>query len=168
LNQCLIFLERSFSIFASAGCNRCFSVVHHRLWLLLNSTHPNFFFAMIPKKEIFALASDIWRNHSSEELSVGSRLGAAIGKRMFSAATSKIVPNDRKLKLACENNMTTNILHTSLKQILFLTKPTSIKNQQNFSMSTNFLSKNRKRMDPNTLDDLCLLNFFFPLLSRSN
>ena len=102
--------------------------------------------------------------NSGEMLSVESRLGAAIGKRTSSAASAKIVSNDKKVKLAYENYMTTNIMHPSLKQIfdaLLLIKPTSIKDEQNFSMSSDFLSKKRKRMDPNTLDDLCFLKSYF-------
>ena len=130
----------------------------------------------------FAIASGIWKKyfqeqsvetviseeettqHTSEMISIESRLGAAIGKRTSSAATAKIVSNDKKLKLACGNYMTTNIMHPSLKQIfdaLLLIKPTSIKDEQNFSMSSDFLSKKRKRMDPNTIDDLCFLKSYF-------
>lgn len=58
----------------------------------------------------------------------------------------------------------TSVLNPILKQMLdglLIIKPTSIKNEQNFSLSSNFLSDKRKQMICGTLDDLCLLKSYF-------
>lgn len=146
------------------------------------------FFAMSLKKEVFGLAGEIWKKHFEnvqpdttenpsevqtdrnivvEEISLQARLGMAVGKRSVqqehqSASTS--TSTDRAIKLACDNYLSTRVMHPFLKHIfdaLLLIKPTSIKNEQNFSMSSNFLSKNRKQMVSNTLDSLCMLKSHF-------
>lgn len=144
------------------------------------------FFASTSKADVVTLATEIWKKNFTKQLgenseesdeddkvqdlpatSMKERLGMAIGKR---TATQQSSPStisseaDHTIKLACESYASTNVMHPCLKQILdalLLIKPTSIKNEQNFSMSSNFLSKNRKQMSACTLDDLCLLKSHF-------
>lgn len=146
------------------------------------------FFSMSSKKEIIELASSIWKDRfkgqtiegipesvSSQEasvgLSAGDRLAAAVGKRKTLSTPPSMAPKDedKRIKLACNNYLATNVMHPSLKQIfdaLLLVKPTSIKNEQNFSMSSNFLSKTRKRMGIRTINDLCVLKSHFIAKSK--
>lgn len=127
------------------------------------------YFAMPSKKEVFAFSVTLWNkyfkgkpidndhinldssssqlNVSSEEFNAASRLGLAIGKRTVTELNevAKTSNDDKGIKLACQNFISTNIMHPCLKQIfdaLLLIKPTSIKNEQNvFSMSSNFLKE---------------------------
>lgn len=149
------------------------------------------YFSMPPKNEVFATACAIWGKYfqanthiddqsqepqqqdpeteedSLEADSIQARLGMAIGKRTASPHASSSDENgfdDKAIKLACKNYVSTKIKHPCLQQMhdaLLLIKPTSIKNEQNFSMSSNFLSKNRKKMLCGTLDDLCFLKSHF-------
>lgn len=141
------------------------------------------FFAMSSKKDIFALASELWikyfngpvcesqgsaepTQNSTEYLSAEARLGNAIGKRtqLSTPPTASNQSQEKMIKLACSNYASTNVLHPCLQRMyeaLLLIKPTSIKNEQNFSMSSNILSRNRKKMSITTLDDLCFLKSHF-------
>lgn len=151
------------------------------------------FFAPSSKKEIIAYASQIWskyfhfqvdveevsqsqipvRTTEDEELSIQDRLGMSIGRRTTLAspeeATNTSSIDRSTIKLACENYIKTNQMHPCLKQMfdaLILVKPTSIKNEQNFSMSSSLLSKTRKQMVIGTLNDLCLLKSHYCSLKK--
>ena len=109
-----------------------------------------------------------------DRINLSLRLGSGIGKRTQPTSQAFNQHNaanlDRTIKLACENYAATNVMHPFPKQIfdaLPLIKPTSIKNEQNFSMSSNFLAKNCKQMNWKTLDDLCLLKSFL-FLDQNN
>lgn len=147
------------------------------------------FFAMAPKKDVFALVGNIWAKYfateptdncarvpqqteeeSAEveaELSMGDLLGKSIGKRTMDssqASTSNTTLADKAILAACQDFKATGVMHPFLKKILdalLLIKPTSIKNERNFSLSSNFLSLKRKQMVCGTLDDLCFLKSYY-------
>lgn len=150
------------------------------------------YFGMPSKTEVFAFATSFWNKYfkekaidldndqhneelsqlsvSTEELNAASRLGLAIVKRTAVTEVPKTSSDDKGIKLACQNFISTNVMHPCLKEIfdsLLLIKPTSIKNEQNFSMSSNFLSNKRKQMLCGTLDDLCLLKSHYCALYKN-
>lgn len=140
------------------------------------------FFEMPTKKEIIKTASSVWNQYfldqtkdslgaalldeqllMDDQLSIEDRLGIAVKKR-----TSKAQPvgnvssfdSTKLIKLEIDAYASSNVMPRSLDKIrnaLLTIKPTSIKNEQNFSMSSNFLSKTRMRMGIKTLNNLCIL-----------
>lgn len=149
-------------------------------------------FSQCLPREVYAFAAEVWDTYFQGqpitidpmeevqcsqsqspiiELTGVERLGMAIGKR--TSTTSQPEPsgsrNDKNIERACKNDASSKIMHPCLGQMfdaLLLIKPTSIKNEQNFSMSSNFLSKNRKQMHCSTLDDLCLLKSHYCSLNK--
>lgn len=146
----------------------------------------NSYFATGNKKEIITTAAEIWKKYfcfdsdnpesrigidlqddNRRELSATERLEAAIEKRTQFATQGKETDRcdaDKIIKMECNSYASTKTLPPSLKKIyesLLLIKPTSIKNEQNFSMSGIFLTNKRKRMNVQTLDDLCVLKSHF-------
>lgn len=149
----------------------------------------NSFFATGNKKDIIKTATEIWIKHfhhvpenqhinlvpeESSKLSTQERLQKSIEKRTANKPqnlNTQINDVEKYIKIACNNYAATKMMPSCLVLIydaLLLIKPTSIKNEQNFSMSANFLTKNRKRMAAKTLDDLCLLKSHFIQKSKKS
>jgi len=134
------------------------------------------FFEMTSKKVIIKTAVDVWTTFFCPESVISEidvpvetdennqsshdRLGMAVAKRSGAniAQDATAADSNKLIKLAVETLATTGVMPNCLKNIyeaLLLIKPTSIKNEQNFSMSSNFLTKRRMKMSIQTLDDLC-------------
>jgi hypothetical protein len=131
------------------------------------SENKNSFFAMAPKEKIIAFATELWRkvfdsqkdqseqpqaepsetkNHSLED-----RLALKIRNRTESKQHSTTQPNNcsKLIKEALQSYTVTKETPKCLEKIkesLLLIKPTSIRNEGNFSLSVDFLSKKRMRM----------------------
>lgn len=100
-------------------------------------------------------------NHRQRIFARDSGIGMAIGSRK--SDPPKEIASDDSIKNACDRYISTKVMPDCLKQIhdALLLKPTSIRNEENFSSSSNFMTDKRMRMSCQTLDDYCFLKSYY-------
>lgn len=139
------------------------------------------FFNMNSMKDIIKEASKIWKDFFSVDtpaeeagqevevvpgqsaLTFREKLGKKIGSRK-ETATQIVDHGNRFIKTACETYAATKAMPECLKKIqeaLLVIKPTSIRNEENFSASSNFLTDKRTRLTCRSLDDYCFLKSYY-------